>query len=94
MWLTMPDLDLADLKALTMPVLVMQVLVMRGDDEGVRIEHSVAVAKAIPDAQLAVVPGTSHTLPIEKPGLVSQLLADFLSDPQTPKYMPMGALDR
>ena len=87
MWLTMPDLDLADLKTLTMPVLVMQ-----GDDDGVRIEHSVAVAKAIPDAQLAVVPGTSHALPIEKPGLVNQLLADFLSDQQTPKYMPMGAL--
>lgn len=89
MWLTMPDLDLADLKALTMPVLVMQ-----GDDDGVRIEHSVAVAKAIPDAQLAVVPGTSHALPIEKPGLVNQMLVDFLSDQQTPKYMPMGALDQ
>ena len=89
MWLTMPDLDLVELKALTMPVLVMQ-----GDDDGVRIEHSVAVAKAIPDAQLAVVPGTSHALPIEKPGLVNQLLADFLSDQQTPKYLPMGALDQ
>ena len=31
---------------------------------------------------------------IEKPGLVNQLLADFLSDRQTPKYLPMGALDQ
>ena len=67
---------------------------MQGDDDGVRIEHSVAVAKAIPDAQRAVVPGTSHALPIEKPGLVNQLLVDFLSDRQTPKYLPMGALDQ
>lgn len=89
MWRTMPDLDLDELAArLTMPVLVMQ-----GDDDGVRIEHSLEVAKALGDAQLAVVPGTSHGLPLEKPGLVNQLLIDFLAEAQAPKFMPMGALD-
>jgi pimeloyl-ACP methyl ester carboxylesterase len=88
MWRTMPDFDLADLAELTMPVLVMQ-----GDDDAVRLEHSVEVAKALPDAQLAVVPGTSHGLPLEKPGLVNQLLLDFLADQQTPKLIPGGALD-
>jgi pimeloyl-ACP methyl ester carboxylesterase len=84
----MPDLDLADLGKLTMPVLVMQ-----GDDDAVRLEHSVEVAKALPNAQLAVVPGASHGLPLEKPGLVNQLLLDFLADEQTPKLIPGGALD-
>jgi len=30
--------------------------------------------------QLAVVPGTSHTVPYEKPALVAQLFLDFLAD--------------
>ncbi|MEV6288079.1 alpha/beta hydrolase [Kribbella sp. NPDC051770] len=89
MWRTLPDLDLGELsERLTMPVLVMQ-----GDDDGVRIEHSLEIAKALPQAQLAVVPGASHGLPLEKSGIVNQLLIDFLANRQTPKFMPMGALD-
>jgi hypothetical protein len=38
-------------------------------------------------------PGTSHALPLEKPGLVNSLLLDFLADPQPPKYLPMGDLN-
>jgi pimeloyl-ACP methyl ester carboxylesterase len=87
LWATSPDIDLADLKALPMPVLLMQ-----GDDDSVRIEHTAEVARAIPDAQVAVVPGTSHALPLEKPRLVSQLLIDFLTDPQPPKFLSMGDL--
>jgi pimeloyl-ACP methyl ester carboxylesterase len=88
MWSTLPDLDLAELKHLSMPVLLMQ-----GDDDCVRIEHTAEVARAIPDAQVAVVPGASHGLPLEKPGLVNSLLLDFLADPQPPKFMPMGDLN-
>ena len=39
------------------------VLLMQGDDDCVRIERSAAVARAIPDAQLAIIPGASHTVP-------------------------------
>ena len=77
-----------ELKALPVPVLLMQ-----GDDDCVRIEHTAEVARAIPDAQVAVVPGTSHGLPLEKPGLVNSLLLDFLADPQPPKFMPLGDLN-
>jgi pimeloyl-ACP methyl ester carboxylesterase len=89
MWQTMPDFDLADLKSFTMPVLLMQ-----GDDDCVRVDHSVEAARALPDVQLAIVPGTSHGLPLEKPGLVTQILLDFLNPEQAPKYLPMGALER
>jgi alpha-beta hydrolase superfamily lysophospholipase len=69
------------------------VLLMQGDDDCVRIEHTAEVARAIPDAQVAVVPGTSHGLPLEKPELVNSLLLDFLADPQPPKLMPLGDLN-
>ncbi len=88
MWTSIPDIEPADLMHLPMPVLLMQ-----GDDDCVRIEHNVAVARAIPDAQLAVIPGASHTAPLEKPDLVNRLLLEFLADPQSPKYMPLGDLD-
>jgi pimeloyl-ACP methyl ester carboxylesterase len=88
LWETLPDIDLTELKALSMPVLLMQ-----GDDDCVRIEHTAEVARAIPDAQVAVVPGASHGLPLEKPRLVSQLLIDFLADEQAQKFLPMGDLN-
>jgi len=87
MWREEPDIELSALAGLTMPVLVMQ-----GDDDGVRVEHSAAVARALPNAQLAVVPGTSHALPLEKPALVNQLLLDFLAEEQVPRYFPLGAI--
>lgn len=88
MWTSIPDLEPADLTGLPMPVLLMQ-----GDDDCVRIEHNVALARAIPDAQLAVIPGASHAVPLEKPDLVNRLLLDFLADTHTPKLMPLGDLN-
>jgi pimeloyl-ACP methyl ester carboxylesterase len=87
MWREEPDIGLDALAGLSIPVLVMQ-----GDDDGVRIEHSAAMVKALPDAQLAVLPGTSHTAPIEKPELVSRLLLDFFADEQPARHLPLGAL--
>jgi pimeloyl-ACP methyl ester carboxylesterase len=72
MWRTEPEIDLGTLGAVTMPVLVLQ-----GDRDEVTIEHSVAVADALPDGRLAVLPG-SHLLPIETPDLVTALLVQFL----------------
>jgi hypothetical protein len=34
---------------------------------------------ALPDAELAIVPGTSHFLTQEKPELVNKLVVDFLT---------------
>lgn len=88
MWTSIPDIEPGDLTQLPMPVLLMQ-----GDDDCVRIEHTAAVARAIPDAQVAVVPGTSHALPLEKPDLVNRLLLEFLADTQAAKFMPLGDLN-
>jgi pimeloyl-ACP methyl ester carboxylesterase len=62
--------------------------IMAGDDDFVAVEHLEAMRTTLPDGQLAIVPGTSHGLPLEKPELVSRLIFDFLSDEQAEKLMP------
>lgn len=54
-------------------------LVMVGDDDEVTLEHAIALYRSIPDAELAVVPGTSHGLLVEKPALCNTLIVDFLT---------------
>ena len=84
MWHEEPDITFSELTGVRAPVLVMQ-----GDDDIVEVEHSAALAATLPDAQLAVVPGTSHVAPMEKPDLVNRLILDFLSDHQPEKMMPL-----
>lgn len=67
-----PELDLATMAAVAAPTLVLQ-----GDRDVVTVEHSAAVAAALADARLAVLPGT-HALPLELPGVVNPLLISFL----------------
>ena len=67
-----PEIDLAALASVGAPALVVQ-----GDRDEVTLEHGAAVAAALGDGRLAVLPGT-HGLPIELPGLVNTLLISFL----------------
>ena len=67
-----PEIDLAALAAVSAPALVLQ-----GDRDEVTLEHGAAVAAAVADGRLTVLPGT-HGLPIELPGLVNTLLISFL----------------
>jgi pimeloyl-ACP methyl ester carboxylesterase len=53
---------------------------------------ALGVARTRPDAQLAIIPGASHTSPIEKPGFVNQILLDFLADEQSPKFFTRDSL--
>jgi pimeloyl-ACP methyl ester carboxylesterase len=69
---TEPELDLGSLRAVAAPALVLQ-----GDRDDVTLEHGAAVAAALPQGRLAVLPGT-HLLPIEAPDLVNALLLWFL----------------
>ena len=84
-WRNEPGVDMTDLPKINVPTLLMQ-----GDDDCVKFDHLVAMYKALPHGQLAVVPGTSHILPIEKPDLVNKLLLNFLADNQPAKMMPLG----
>jgi pimeloyl-ACP methyl ester carboxylesterase len=64
-------------------------LVMVGDDDEVTLEHAVAMYRAIPDAELAVVPGTSHGLLVEKPELCNGLIVEFLKYDPVPTLAPI-----
>lgn len=74
-WETEPNFELSALERVAVPTLF-----MLGDGDMVTVEHAAAVQRAIPDAQLAVVPGASHALPMEKPEVVSRLVVDFLAE--------------
>ncbi|GAA2778737.1 pimeloyl-ACP methyl ester carboxylesterase [Nonomuraea dietziae] len=74
----------ADLDAVTCPTLV-----MAADDDIVTLEHTLALYRGLRDAQLAVVPGTSHLLLHEKPELCVRLISDFLTTGPTPTWMPV-----
>lgn len=65
-----PD-QLASIKAPT--------LVMAADRDLMTLEHTVELFRAIPNAQLCIVPGASHLLAIEKPHLVNQAILSFLA---------------
>jgi pimeloyl-ACP methyl ester carboxylesterase len=69
---TEPELDLATFSSVPARTLVLQ-----GDRDEVTLEHGAAVAAALPDARLAVLPG-SHVLPLELPDVVNPLLISFL----------------
>lgn len=84
MWRTQPTLtpeDLARIEART--------LVMSGDDDLMTLEHTTALYRAIPDAELAVVPGASHLVPLEKPALVNRLILGHLAQEATETMMPI-----
>jgi pimeloyl-ACP methyl ester carboxylesterase len=55
-------------------------LVMFSDDDLMTMTHVVETYDALSNAELAVVPGTSHFLTQEKPGLVNAILLDFLTN--------------
>ncbi|MEI6498002.1 MAG: alpha/beta hydrolase [Actinomycetota bacterium] len=85
MFATEPELTIADLARVSVPVLV-----MAGDDELAPLSHTVSFFEALPEAQLAVLPGASHALPIEHPQEVAGLIDRFLrSDIPPATLMPV-----
>ncbi|GAB2598912.1 alpha/beta fold hydrolase [Pseudactinotalea suaedae] len=63
-------------------------LLMVADDDEVTLEHASAAYRAMPRAELAVVPGTSHGLLWEKPELCHAILLDFLLGEPPPLLAP------
>lgn len=74
LWREEPHIDPVELASITAPTLV-----MAGDHDSVRTEHTLAIAAAIPGAQLCIVPGASHLLMLERPALVNHVITDFLT---------------
>jgi pimeloyl-ACP methyl ester carboxylesterase len=64
-------------------------LVMMADDEEVTLEHAVEFYRALPAGELAIVPGTSHGLLVEKPDLCHRIILDFLDNDPVPTLAPI-----
>lgn len=79
-----PNLDAAELAKVTQ-----RSLVMFSDDDLVTLEHMVEMYNALPNAEFAVVPGTSHFLTQEKPALVNTMVLDFLTNDPQPTVAPI-----
>jgi pimeloyl-ACP methyl ester carboxylesterase len=65
-------------------------LVLVADDDLMSLEHSVALYRALPDAELAVVPGASHAVFREKPEQVTRLVREFLTTDAVPTIIPIS----
>jgi pimeloyl-ACP methyl ester carboxylesterase len=78
---TEPTLTVADLARIVSPALVLV-----GDDEPIELVHTCALYESMSVSQLAVIPGASHLVPMEKPADVCRVIIDFLlgdARPQT-----------
>jgi pimeloyl-ACP methyl ester carboxylesterase len=73
LWTAEPQIAPTDLAGITA-----RTLVMSGDRDTIRPDHSLLIASSIPGAQLCIVPATTHNLIAERPGLISDIIKEFL----------------
>jgi pimeloyl-ACP methyl ester carboxylesterase len=74
-----PNLKISDLRGITVPTLI-----MAGDDDIPTLAHTCSMYEAIPNAQLAIIPGTSHMVLKERTKESARVIRRFLRGPQTP----------
>jgi pimeloyl-ACP methyl ester carboxylesterase len=73
MWRTQPQYTLNDLGHIKAPTLV-----MAGEDDLIKREHTDQLAKSIPGGHESIVAGGTHSMPIEKPEIVNLKILNFL----------------
>ena len=71
-----PHIPLEALEAITAPTLV-----MAGDHDLVRDEHTVAIFQHIPNSQLAIFPNATHMVPYDDPALFNATVDRFFRTP-------------
>jgi pimeloyl-ACP methyl ester carboxylesterase len=64
-------------------------LVMVGDDDAVTLEHTIEMYRAIPNADLAVIPHASHVVPMEQADVVNQTILRFVQNDPPVTLMPI-----
>ena len=68
-----PTKDLSKIKA--------KVLIMAGDEDITKNEHSLEMYENIQKAQLCIMPGETHNTPVSNPKLFNEIADRFLSEP-------------
>jgi pimeloyl-ACP methyl ester carboxylesterase len=73
MWQTQPHYTLTDLGQIKAPTLI-----MAGELDIIKREHTAKLAKAIPGSQEVIIQGATHAVPVEKPDVVNRHILRFL----------------
>jgi pimeloyl-ACP methyl ester carboxylesterase len=73
MWQTKPHYTLADLSHIKA-----RTLIMTGEFDTIKPEHSAQLAKAIPGSQEVIIQGATHAVQVEKPDIVDCHILRFL----------------
>jgi pimeloyl-ACP methyl ester carboxylesterase len=71
-----PNITEKDLQKIKCPVLIIS-----GDRDAIRLEHSIKIFNNITNSNLFVMPGATHFGSVEKPELFNLVLLDFLNRP-------------
>jgi pimeloyl-ACP methyl ester carboxylesterase len=73
LWTTQPQIPPTSLATIAAPTLV-----LAGERDMVRLEHTRTIAGSIPGARLEIIPGTGHLLVRERPDLIAPVVLQFL----------------
>ena len=73
-----PNIAAAELRRISAPTLV-----MAGDRDIVRAEHTFSIFENLPRAQLALFPGATHFIPVAEPVLFNMTVRNFFLRPFT-----------
>jgi len=73
-----PNIPFTGVSKINIPVLI-----MAGDRDAIRPEHTLKLFQNIPKSQLCILPGTTHGAAWEKRDLFLQILTDFFDKPFT-----------
>ncbi len=73
-----PNIDPAMLGRITAPTLI-----LAGDHDVIRLEHIVDMFNHVPNAQLAILPNSTHMVPYDDPASFNATVERFLSTPFT-----------
>ncbi len=76
MMLREPNIPLEALRSIKAPTLV-----LAGDHDVIRDEHTVAIYQHIPNSQLAIFPNSTHMVPYDDPALFNAAVDRFLRAP-------------
>ena len=71
-----PNIPLGDLQKIKSDVLI-----MAGDRDAIRVEHTMEIFKNIPGALLSILPGTTHFVYADRPQWFKEILYDFFDNP-------------
>jgi pimeloyl-ACP methyl ester carboxylesterase len=73
-----PQIPVGDLAKITVPVLV-----MAGDKDVIRDDHTLLIFHHLAKAHLAIFPGSTHMIPWQNPALFNSTVGNFFSQPYT-----------